>query len=120
MRSYSDGTGHGPVTVNGIAHDQWQVRFKAWQDYAAKVRQHADNVSRMRTDRAFALAASVGIGRCACSLHNASIDTELRGWCAGNPQRLKVAKRATHILNDWRASQLADRIISRAFDQINK
>ena len=72
----------------------------------------------MRDERAWALAASVGIDRNMCCLHNASIDDEMRGWCAGNPRRLKVAKRAAYILNDWRASRLAERIISRAYDRM--
>lgn len=98
----------------------WQRNFKAWQDFATKIRQRADAAEKMRMERAWALAATVGIPRCGCSLHNASIDDELRGWCAGNPKRLKVAKRANHILMDSRISRLADSIVSRAYARMVK
>ncbi len=96
----------------------WQRNFKMWQDYADQVRAHAEAIDRMRSERAWKLAASVGIGQCMCSLHNAAIDDDMTGWCHNNPRRLKVAKQANHILNDWRASRLADRIVQRAFDRM--
>lgn len=42
----------------------------------------------------------------------------MTGWCADNPQRLKVAKRANAIVNDWSISDLGDRITSRAYNRI--
>lgn len=96
----------------------WQRNFKAWQEFATKIRQRAEIADRMRADRAWALAASVGIPRCGCSLHNAAIDDEMRGWCAGNPRRLKVAKRANYIMADSRISRLADSIVSRAYSRM--
>ncbi len=99
---------------------QWQAAFKEWQDFAAKVHAHAANAERMRQDRGWALAASVGIERNMCCLHNASIDDAMTGWCKGNPHRLKVAKQARYILDDFTASRLADRIAARAFDRLPK
>jgi hypothetical protein len=96
----------------------WTSNFKAWQAFADSIRARVQSCDRMREDRAWSLAASVGIPRCGCSLHNASIDDAMTGWCAGNPMRLKIAKRANHILSDCRASQIASRITSRAWDKM--
>ncbi len=96
----------------------WQIRFAAWQAFAAKVESHAKAIDEMRMARVWKLAESVGIGRDMCCLHNASIDNEMTGWCKGNPHRLKVAKRARHIADDWTASRLASRIVSRAYDRM--
>lgn len=101
-----------------MTQTQWQIRFKEWQDFAAKVDSHAANIRTMRDARGWALAASVGIPKCGCSLHNASIDTEMTGWCANNPRRLKVAKQARYILDNHDAGRLATRIISRAYDRM--
>lgn len=98
--------------------NQWQRNFKTWQDFADKVYAHRDAIIRMRDERAWKLAASVGIGQCMCSLHNASIDDSLTGWCHNNPHRLRVAKQANHILSDWRASRLTDSIVRRAYERI--
>jgi hypothetical protein len=94
---------------------QWQVRFKAWQEFAQRIGDRAKVAQQSKHDRAWKLAASVGIPRDACCLHNASIDTDMTGWCFQNPQRLKVAKRAAHMLNDWAISRKAESIISRAY-----
>lgn len=93
----------------------WKQRFAAWQAFAQTVQARADAVTKSRHDKAWNLAATVGIPRCGCCLHNASIDDAMNGWCHNNPKRLKVAKRAVRILNDWRASRLASTIINRAY-----
>jgi hypothetical protein len=94
------------------------MTLKQWQAFARNVRDRADAVNRSVQDRGWALAASVGIPRCGCSLHNASIDDNLVGWCARNPHRLKVAKRANYLVMQWPASPLADRIIERAWRSV--
>lgn len=87
---------------------------------SASIRARAAMVQSSIHERGWALAASVGIGRCMCSVHNASIDDALRGWCSGNPGRLKVAKRAKAILSDWSASRLADVICARLWREFAK
>ncbi len=68
--------------------------------------------------RAWKLAASVEIPRDMCCLHNASIDDEMKGWCADSPGRLKVAKRAVLMMDGaWAISDLARRIEARAFNR---
>lgn len=97
---------------------EWHVRFAEWQQLARNVRDRAIALDKSTHDRGWALAKSVGIPRCGCSLHNAAIDDEMIGWCAGNPHRLKVAKQANHLLSLWHASNLADRIIARAWQKL--
>ncbi len=96
------------------------MSFDAWCAFSRAIRARADALVASRRDAAFALAASVGIPRNLCCLHNAAIDDDLRGWCKGNPARLRVAKRANWLLSNhvWEPSRLADRIISRAWDRI--
>lgn len=96
----------------------WQEAFAQWQRIAHNATERAKLIKDARDAKAWELAASVGIGRCGCSLHNASIDTELRGWCKGNPHRLKVAKQATHILDDWTPYELAERISANAWNRL--
>lgn len=96
------------------------MTFQEWQQYAQQIEARAKAVRESVDSRAWKLAASVGIGRCMCSLHNAAIDDQMTGWCAGNPTRLKVAKRADHMLNDWRASRIAEQIIRNAWNRIER
>lgn len=93
----------------------WPDRFRAWVDYCAQVRAMVDRIRAARADRAFAIAAAVGIPRHGCCLHNASIDRELRGWCAGRPDRLKAARRAVHILNTDKAYSLGQALMARHY-----
>lgn len=66
-------------------------------------------------NRACKLAESVEVPR--SGLHNASIDDDMTGWCAGNPKRLQVAKRAVRIIDEsWEVSSLGDRIVRRLFN----
>lgn len=97
-----------------------QISFKDWQKFATNIRERAERLSRSRIDQGFALAATVQIPRNACCLHNASIDDELKGWCSGNVKRLKVAKKANWMVNQWawEPTQLADRIIARAWKRL--
>lgn len=96
------------------------LTFKQWQEFAQNITQRASALAHARIDAGFALAATVGIPRCGCSLHNASIDDDLKGWCAGNPHRLKVAKRANYIVTEyaWHPTRLADRIVQRAYARV--
>ena len=88
-----------------------------WTAYATAIRARADAINRSVQDRGWALAATVGIPRNCCALHNASIDDNLNGWCHRNPERLKVAKQASYLVNLWPASDLADRLIKRAWNK---
>ena len=79
-------------------HDEWLVRY-------AQLKAIAERIEKSRRNRAWKLAATVGIGRCGCSLHNASFATIGNGWGAGNRvqpegrQVIRVARAATRILN---------------------
>lgn len=94
--------------------------FKQWQSIYANLSERAKRYEKSVSDRAWELAASVGIPRCGCSLHNASIDDDMRGWCHNNPERLRVAKRANYMLNNtaWQASRIVDRVQSRAYQRL--
>lgn len=68
--------------------------------------------------RAWKLAESVGIPHDGCCLHNASVDDDMKSWCAGNPKRLAVAKRASRMMDEaWALSDLARNIERRAFNK---
>lgn len=92
--------------------------FKDWQRFAAMVENRATRLQSARHDEGWKLAASVGIPHDMCCLHNASIDTELKGWCFENPERLKAARRANHIVNDWSISEKARKIVNRAWNKM--
>lgn len=96
----------------------YQQALAEWKRIAQATRARAERVDRARQDRGWAMAATVGIGRCSCSLHNASIDDNMTGWCKDNPHRLKVAKQANYLVNQWTASHLADRIIKSAWNRL--
>lgn len=96
--------------------------FAEWQTFARAVNACAARITLARHEAGWKLAASVGINRDMCCVHNASIDDAMTGWCSGpgGRERLKVAKRAVHILNDWSAARLAEQIVARAFDRVNR
>ena len=98
------------------------MTFTQWQEYSRKVNAIADRVTKSRQNRGWALAATVGIDRCYCSLHNASIDTDYKGWCAGpdGHKRLKVARAAVRLVGDlaWEPGRIAKRIVARAWERI--
>ena len=94
---------------------RWTQRFTAWQRFAEKVSARARLIDEAAQVRGWNLAASVGIPRCMCSLHNAAIDDTMNGWCHNNPHRLATAKRAAYMVNRWRASDLARQIIAEAY-----
>jgi hypothetical protein len=96
------------------------LTFQQWQTFARNISARGSALARARIDAGFALAASVGIPRCGCSLHNASIDDDLKGWCTGNPKRLKVAKKANWMVTEWawHPTRLADRIVRRAYAKV--
>lgn len=94
-----------------------KLTFNEWQERSTAIRKRAERLQKSMHERGWRLAAAVDIPRDMCCLHNASIDTELRGWCKGNPERLKVAKAARHILDDWTPTRLAESITRRMFER---
>lgn len=93
-------------------------RIEKWQAYIASVEARAKALDEAIHDRGWALAASVGIPRDGCCLHNASIDDDLKGWCNMNPHRLKVAKEANYLVGQWPASNLARKIVMRSWNRM--
>lgn len=91
-----------------------------WCEFASKVRAMGERLDRSRHDRGFAIAEAAGISRDLCCIHNCSISEPGRGWGAGpdGPARIKAARRAKHLLADWSGSNLADRIINRAYAKV--
>lgn len=97
--------------------DDWSVRWARWQRLARRARAIAERLERDRSEQAWVLAATVGIPRNMCCLHNASIDEDLKGWCAGpgGLERLRVAKRVKWMLDEWAWEPVrkADAIVRR-------
>lgn len=93
------------------------IGFQQWQSVYHQTRVMADRIRQMRIDRAYALAATVGLPPILNCIHNAAIDDDLKGWCAGDPYRLRIAKQVNHMLNDWREHNAADRIQKRAWNR---
>ncbi len=96
----------------------YKEAWEQWQAIAIDVNRRGQAIDRSIHERGWALAASVGIPRCGCSLHNASIDTDLKGWCKDSPHRLKVAKEANYLLSLWPGSRLADKIQKSAWNRL--
>lgn len=99
------------------------MQFKTieeWRDFTARVERRYSKLQNRFHDEGWKLAQSVGIGHCGCSLHNASIDDAMTGWCAGNPERLRVAKIANAIVGDWTYSQRAHNIVAAAWNALAK
>lgn len=96
--------------------------FAEWQEYSRKVGAIAGRIEKMRSARGWAIAHSVGIGRCMCSLHNCSIDVDGKGWAAGpeGPHRRKRARAALRLIDDYSASRLARSIVSRGWDYYSR
>lgn len=92
---------------------EWQPAFALFLAESRAITARAARLTHSIHARAWRLAASVGIGRDACCLHNASIDDRMTGWCKANPERLRAAKRATAILSDWTAHGIAETISAR-------
>lgn len=95
------------------------MTFAEWKAYATRVREMADRVNTMRHDRGFAIAATVGIPRDMCCLHNASIDRNCTGWSSAGPHVHRTARKALRLVDDWSASRIADRAIQRAWATVN-
>jgi hypothetical protein len=104
--------------MSNTTTESHQARFAAWKQITHRIRTRTEALQKAQHEKGWELAASVGIPRCGCSLHNASIDDDMTGWCKGNPERLKVAKRAKHILDNWSASRLGARLIQRAWNRL--
>lgn len=96
----------------------YQSAFLQWKCIAQGARDRAKRIDDSIHERGWQLAATVGIPRCGCSLHNASIDDDLTGWCKDNPAMLKVAKQANHLVNQWPGSRIADRVIKSAWNRL--
>jgi hypothetical protein len=86
------------VEVEVMTHQQWIAKYRQLSAIADRIRAY-------RQKRGWALAATVGIGRCGCSLHNASTAEVGKGWGAGNKiepdgrKVIKVARAAKRILD---------------------
>lgn len=93
------------------------MTFEQWKSFANKVNAIRDKILASCRERSFSIAVENGISPDATCIHNAACDDKMIGWCARNPARLKAAKLANRILNDWSASEKASRIISRAWDK---
>lgn len=91
-----------------------------WCDFARKVRAIAERIDRSRHARGFAIAVAAGISPDMCCIHNCSISEVGSGWGAnpGGRERIKAARHAKRLLDDWSASGLADRIINRAYAKV--
>lgn len=98
---------------------EWQKAFRQWQAFAQNVNARTKRLQSSHHEKGWKIAVEAGIGRCLCCVHNASIDDDLEGWCYRNPERLKAAKLANHILSDWTISQLGERIVNRAWLKLN-
>jgi hypothetical protein len=96
----------------------WKEMLQQWNEYATNINARAKNITDKQHAKGWALAASVGIGHCGCSLHNASIDDAMTGWCHNNPERLRVAKIASRYINDWRAMRVADKMICKEYQRL--
>lgn len=101
---------------------EWTADYEAWQAKARDVKARAKAIADSRREEAFRLAATVGLPRNLCCIHNASIDEAGTGWCAGPGgwERHKVAKRVEWMLDEWQweATRIADRIVSRSFSAL--
>lgn len=100
------------------ARTQWQIAFAQWRTYCDEISARAKLITEARHETGWNLAASVGIPHDMCCLHNASIDDNMKGWCFENPTRLAAAKLANAIVNDWRASRVADRMIQAKWNDL--
>ncbi len=96
----------------------WQIAMAEWMLKAAQINARAEAINKRQHDRGWTLAATVGIPHDGCCLHNASIDDNLTGWCHNNAQRLIVAKKASALVNDWRAARAAERMVNRAWNEL--
>ena len=97
---------------------EWQIALAAWIAQTDAINARAKAITRTQQDKGWKLAQSVGIGRCGCSLHNASIDDDMKGWCKDNPERLRIAKLASRLVNDWRASRAAERMNRKSWNTL--
>ena len=101
---------------------EWTADYAAWQAKARDVKARARAIAASRREQAIALGKTVGLPDNDCCIHNAAIDDEMRGWCAGPGgwERLKVAKRVKWMLDEWQweATRIADRIVSRSFSAL--
>ncbi len=96
----------------------WQIALAKWMAQTDANNIRAKAISKRQHDKGWKLAATVGIGRCGCSLHNASIDDQMTGWCKDNPTRLAVARKASRLVNDWRAASAAERMNGKVWNEL--
>ena len=94
---------------------EWKIKWSAYLAAAATIRAKKERIQNRQHDKGWALAATVDIPRHMCALHNASIDDKMTGWCHDNPHRLAVAKQAAKLVNDWRASRIAEKMLEREY-----
>lgn len=80
-----------------ITHAEWSARYN-------RMKGIAERIDRMRTERAKRIFSDAygwrdTTGANGVTIHNASIDDNLRGWCSGpdGRRRLRAAKLAKHV-----------------------
>lgn len=92
------------------------MKFQEWQKFARDIRKRAEILQDSKHEEARELATLNGLDY--MCIHNAAIDTDLRGWCKDSPEKLRIAKKVNHILSDFSICNLADRIIDRAWKNV--
>lgn len=96
----------------------WHKSFTEWNEIVRDARERGKAIDDSLHEQGWKLAAEHGIPRDMCCLHNASIDDDMTGWCKGNPERLKAAKHANYLLNQWPGSKQADAISKAAWNRL--
>ncbi len=104
--------------MNTLTKTPWQIALAQWIAKTDAIHARAKVINTRQHERGWKLAATVGIPHDGCCLHNASIDDKMTGWCAGNPHRLAIAKKASALVNDWRAARAAERMTSKAWNEL--
>ena len=94
----------------------WQTAWASHLAYGLSIDARVKKIQDRQHEKGWALAASVGIDRNMCCVHNASIDDDMRGWCKDNPHRLAVTKAAIRKLEDWRANNAGRRLVEAHYE----
>lgn len=97
---------------------EYQRDFAAWQKFSITTRHRADKLQRYIVDQAYALAATVDIGRNGCLLHNVAYCGvgQTSDWHAHQRER-KIARLCIRMMNEaWKFTSLASRASSKAWN----
>ena len=96
------------------------MTFQDWQKRSQELRERLNRFEVTRRDLLQRECDAAGLPMMGNCIHNATLDTELKGWCFQNPALLHTAKRINRMWNDYRASEIVDRVLSRMFDQVQR